>query len=278
MKTTVQLKYNIGDVVSVKHWRDIPKEENKFRVDGYMISFKDNTEPSISYVFHAYMNKYIGYHDLFLEEKILPLGENHPHQVEIDVKDVFDNDINIGDQVYYGLYFKRSKGLDTTNSISCISGGIVDEITYRKNINGKNGLYVVYKRNILHTKPDGTDWLDARRYGHKCFEPTLALCKSVPDTFYKDIVDAARHKEFYLNDYYDSHAFKCLMDIFGQYSQAKEYLENILKKKKAAKEKRQAKKSGSKQENSSSKLNDITNDINNLSEEERQKLIEMLTK
>lgn len=99
MKTTVQLKYNKGDVVSVKYREDIPEDENRYVIDGYSIRLVPGAEPKILYVFHCYYNKYIGYHTQIIEDNLAALEENHPHEIEIDVKDVFGNDINFGDQV-----------------------------------------------------------------------------------------------------------------------------------------------------------------------------------
>lgn len=277
MKTTVQLKYNKGDVVSVKHWSGIPEAENRYVVDGYSIRLVPGADPKILYVFHCYCNKYIGYHEQITEDRLTALEENHPHEVELDVKDVFGNDINFGDQVYYRLYYKYNGRIETPHSLCFISGGNVEEIVCTNNTgesSNSNCISVKYKRNILHTKPDGSEWLDGRRFGTESREPISCICKTVPETFYKDIIDNMSYNLYvYLDDKYDSYTFKCLMDIFGQYDKAKEYLEKTIEKKEAAKKKRQSRSTSKKKD---SKLDNIAKDINELSDAERQELIDML--
>lgn len=273
MKTIVHLEYNKGDVVSVEakySWEQIPKEENRFVVDGYMIELKQDAEPEVSYIFHCYCNKYIAYHEHINESRLTPLEKNHPHDVEIEVKDVFGNDINFGDQVYSRLYCNNYYGHKNeniiTNSLSFISGGIVNKITYGFNVFYRSGINIFFPRNILYTDPDGNEYVDGRRCGREECESIKVICKTVPDTFYKEIVDGATSRKGYLYDRYDAYKFKCLMEIFGQYKQAKKYLEKRLNQQESNKEKR------------SNKLDNIVKDVKDLSDEDKAKLIELLTK
>lgn len=285
MKTIVHLEYNKGDVVSVEakySWNQIPKEENRFVVDGYMIVLKQDAEPEVSYIFHCYCNKYIGYHEQINESRLTPLEKNHPHEVEIDVKDIFGNDINFSDQVYSGLYCNSYYGHRNENiitkSMSFISGGIVNKITYGFNDSNRSGIYIFFARNILCTDPDGNEYLDGRRCGSEQCGSVHIICKTVPDTFYKEIVDGATYAEGYLYDKYDAHTFKCLMEIFGQYKQAKEYLEKKLNQQESNREKRRTKCKVKQKEKQSNKLDNIVKDVKDLSDEDKAKLLELLTK
>lgn len=294
MKLNVKLKYSKGDTVSVRKpsWEEkdyyslsyskwtfqsIPDEVNKYVVDGYHITFREEQEPIITYLFHSYLDNFIDYHDHVPECLLTPITENHPQEIEFEVKDVFGEDINLGDQVYHGLYQSHNDGIDATNTMSFIDGGNVYKIVYAHNDYWNEGVNIWYYNNFLTVDKNGKDYVDGRRPGNNQRAVPSTLCKTVPETFYKDIINAAWDRYSYLYDEYDAYTFKCLMEHFGQYEFAYEYLMKLEEQKEKAKANKTKRKTKVQVKTEKKKsISTLKKDIDNLTVKEKEELLKLL--
>lgn len=278
MKTSVNLKYSIGDYVNVEYDRyhhAIP-ETVVYKVDGFIITLKlgSNCEviPIIEYVFHARYDKYIDYHERVPEERIKPVKTHREWVIDIDTHDVFGEAINFGDQVYCNVYTVPygEKEPKCSSSFSLIYGGEVIEFEY-DNTDGYRGVYVKFNNNMAFHYANGDLCGDAKALGTSKREHVSVIAKTIPDSYPTDFI--SKQDKIFLNAFmnYDHHVFTDVMSEFGMLEKAElELRKAINENNKSKKEKKTIIKKDT------SELEEILNKINLLSVKEKKELIKKI--
>lgn len=201
MTIDVTFKYNRGDKVTFRNYAG-KVIESEYTICNKRVTVTEEKEIKISYCFHAYCDKNIGYHDYVDEENIIPLGETHPNEETVEFVDVFGESLEIGDTVTESLYYKTMGDRITLFSLTFVQDIVVKSFIYTKGEDNNIKVGTVYIAN--EDKPNAPHF-------NVSYEARTSCCvKTFPDTIVNDIYCAyrSRRDNIFINEEYNTKEFK----------------------------------------------------------------------
>lgn len=202
----VHFNYNIGDKIKLSKpvgWANQTSLSNKgfnpekvYEIDAY--GWKDTGNGYVPfYRVHAYCDEYLPYHNKLSEQEFIPFSETHSFDLDTDFYSTDGSLINIGDNVYYKLYWNDSEA--NCRFTFTGYGPVVELSFFHEKDKPYNEKRVTYRREFLCKKENGQDWLDDRRHGDKHTEFSSQITKVVPDEYAEIYVETLfKHRESYL--------------------------------------------------------------------------------
>lgn len=281
----VQFKYSKGDKVRYTkdkykylYWTkksDVPVTEREYTIDGYGF---DITSEGIRkwYLFHAYCDEYFEYHEKVNEELLEPISEPTPNIItDIHFKDVFDEDLEIGDNVYHDVYTLTNRKVGIY-SLGFFRMGNIKGFRYSHND------HFSYEKNVMMQDCQSPN--SGEKYITNRNDICTSVCKTLPDkkTIIRDII-----KNPYVGLYHYKGNFDSLyksevngLEFLGISEELfNETWEEIKKEKEEGKKTTKKKKTTTTSSTKKKKKKndeDIINKIKEMSDEEKKELLKLL--
>lgn len=201
----VQLKFSVGDKFIREH------DNKEFTIALWEVR-KNEKGVSISYCFHAYLDKEIDYHQRIPEEELVvgnvksypyyyfnnaphsstyKCVEPHPAEVELDETDAHGELVELGDNIFSGIYYGKmsspgcSEGRYVDPRLTFSFYGEVEEFIHTYEHSNYVTEVIVLRRGPC-TDSKGNEYHDGRVYGYRSQNHLKASFKHAGETF-KDL-------------------------------------------------------------------------------------------